>query len=742
MKVLFLFLLAIAFAYPKRYEYPFQDPSLSFEERAEDIVSRLTTQEMIDQMAYGGNGNRPTGAIERLGIKPFVFSAECIAGDIDPATGNTTSFPMSLGTSYSFNRTLVYKIAEYTSDEVRGKHNDYVKQGIYKIHSGITCWTPVVNLFRHPLWGRGQETYGECPIVNAILGAEMVKGLQGTNKRYFKSIATVKHYDVHCGPENNPVDRLSFNALVTEREWRTNYIPAFEAGVKAGAYSAMCSYNSINGIPACANRHLLQDILRDEMGFEGYVISDEGAIEQISDGHHYGYNWESAASLAVLAGTDLEDYGGNNTAYSQLPSALEHNLLNPSDLAKATKRLFMARMKLGEFDPEDMCEYKKLNSDEAEKPEHLKLATEGAEQSIVLLMNKNDIVPLDKNTIEKVGVLGFHGMDGWSCAFGDYHANPSYDIQPVTGLKTLLGNDKIIYESACNNVDCTEYDASSVTRVAEQTDIIIIVGGLDRYHESEGHDRNDLNLPENQIKMIKDAAATGKKVICFFYNAGALDLHEIEGIVDAIYTSPYAGMHVGTAFAEVLFGDYIPSGKLSTTWPMSLDQLLPIVNYTMNGMTYRFWDTNKQGEPLYPFGYGLSYTSFEYSNLHYEPSVTTCETQKISVDVKNTGKYDADEIIFVFISWNDVKYNDWPLRQLGNFDRIHLYSGETKTVTILLSPRSMAVLGDDDKTYVTLPGTISFTIGGQQEGYSKKNPSNVLNGMFTIKGDTFNANSC
>ncbi|KAK8808580.1 hypothetical protein WA158_008481, partial [Blastocystis sp. Blastoise] len=737
MKFVLVFFVALVFAARLRYDFPFQDPSLSFEDRVDDLVGRLTIQEMIDQMAYGGNGNLPTGAIERLGIKPFVFSAECIAGDIGPATGNTTAFPIALATSYSFNRTLVHQIAEYTADEVRGKHNDYVKEGVYKVHAGITCWTPVVNIFRHPLWGRGQETYGECPVVNGILGAEMVKGLQGDNDRYFKAIATIKHYDVHCGPENIPVDRGSFNALVTEREWRTNYVPAFEYGVKAGAYSAMCSYNAINGIPACANRHLLQDILRDEMGFDGYVISDQEAIENEYSKHHYAYDWESAAALSVLAGCDLEDTSFMDNAYTKLPESLRRGLLNPSDIIQATKRLFMARMKLGEFDPEDMCEYKKLNSDEAEKPEHLKLATEGAEQSIALLMNKNNIVPLDRNSIKKIGVVGNHGMNGWAAAFGDYHANPSYDIQPVTGLKRLLGEDRVVYESACKGVACDEYDAEATKKVADQVDIMVVIAGLDRSIEAEGRDRKDIQLPGHQMDMIKDAVASGKKVIAFFYNAGALDLHEVEGIVDAIYTSPYAGMHVGTAFAEVLFGDYCPSGKLSTTWPMSLDQLLPIVNYTMHGMTYRFWDNNKQGEPLYPFGYGLSYTSFEYSNLRYEPSVATCETQKITIDVKNTGKYESDEVIFVFLTWNDVKYDDWPLKQLGNFDRIHLYPGETKTVTIELSPRSMAVLGNDDKTYVTLPGSISFTVGGQQEGYTKKNPSNILKGEFNIKGESF-----
>ncbi|CAI8019306.1 Xylan 1,4-beta-xylosidase [Geodia barretti] len=435
-------------------EFPFRNTSLPFDERVKDLVGRLTLEEMVAQMSHGGaNNNGPAPAIPELGINPYQWGTECISGDVD--AGPATSFPESIGLAAAFDYQLLYTFARAVSNEVRAKNNNYTAHGDYSFHTGLSCWSPVINILRDPRWGRNQETYGEDPWLSGYLGRAYVTGLQGNNSRYVEANAGCKHFDVHGGPENIPVSRFSFNANVTTRDWRMTFLPQFRACIEAGAWSVMCSYNSINGVPACANKELLTDILRNEWGFKGYVVSDQGAIENIMSAHHYTNSTVATAEVAVNAGTCLEDANEEDNVFASIGQAVSEGLITDATVIDAVSRLFLVRMRLGEFDPPEMNPYTKLKvEDYVQSEAHRQLSLEAAMASAVLM--KNDMtmgmtLPIT-TPVNSACVVGPFINDP-SLYFGDYSPTlmPEYIVTVQDGLQDAMISKALSYAEGCTD---------------------------------------------------------------------------------------------------------------------------------------------------------------------------------------------------------------------------------------------------------------------------------------------------
>ncbi len=415
------------------FRYPFQDPSLSFETRVNDLVSRMTLEEKIGQMM------NTAPAIERLGIPQYNWWNECLHGVA--RAGLATVFPQAIGLGATWDEDLIFRLSTAISDEARAKHHEFVRNGKRFIYQGLTFWSPNINIFRDPRWGRGQETYGEDPYLTGRLGIQFVKGLQGDDPKYFKTIATLKHYAVHSGPEP---ERHVFDAVTDERDFRETYIPQFEMGIKEGkAYSVMCAYNSYNGEACCGSNRLLNTILRNEWGFDGYIVSDCGAITDIYQYHQVVATPEEAASLAVKSGCDLECA----TVYQSLKEAVEKKLITEQELDVAVKRLFLARFRLGMFDPPEMVKYTEIPYSVVDSKENRDLALESARKSIVLLKNANNTLPLKKN-LKNIAVIG-PNADDWYMLLGNYNGLPADPVTPLRGIREKLPNTNVMYAQGC-----------------------------------------------------------------------------------------------------------------------------------------------------------------------------------------------------------------------------------------------------------------------------------------------------
>ena len=414
----------------KKYEFPFMDPSLSTEARVNDLVGRMTLDEKIDQMMNAAP------AIDRLHVPQYNWWNECLHGVA--RAGLATVFPQAIGLGATWDTDLIFRMSTAISDEARAKHQDFVRKGKRLIYQGLTFWSPNINIFRDPRWGRGQETYGEDPFLTGKLAIPFIKGLQGDDPKYFKTIATVKHFAVHSGPEP---ERHYFDAVTDERDLRETYLPQFEMSIKEGdAYSVMCAYNRYNGEACCGSDKLLNGILRDEWGFKGYIVSDCGAIADIYEHHKVVASPEAAAALAVKSGCDLEC----STVYQHLKEAVKDDLISEKQIDVAVKRLFTARFKLGMFDPPEMVKYTHIPYSVVDNKAHQELALEAARKSIVLLKNENHILPLKKD-IGTVAIIG-PNADQWLTLLGNYNGTPSDPITPLRGIREkLAGHSKVLY---------------------------------------------------------------------------------------------------------------------------------------------------------------------------------------------------------------------------------------------------------------------------------------------------------
>ncbi len=689
------------------YEDPrvpvYKDTNRSLDERVDDLVGRMTLEEKVSQMVH------PAAAIERLGVPAYNWWNECLHGVA--RAGIATVFPQAIGMAATFNADLVHRMAVATSDEARAKHHESVRNGVREIYRGLTFWSPNINIFRDPRWGRGQETYGEDPYLTSRLGVAFVEGLQGDDDRYLKLVATPKHFAVHSGPET---ERHHFDAQVNARDLWETYLPAFQATVQeADAQSVMGAYNRTNGEPCCASPTLLGEILRERWGFDGYVVSDCWAIRDIYAHHKMVGTPEEAAALAVKEGCDLNC----GDTYDALLKAANEGLISEETLDLSVRRLFRALFRLGMFDPPEQVPYAQIPYDVNDSAEHRALACEVARQSMVLLKNDAGFLPLDAGTLRNIAVVGPNADDA-EVLLGNYSGTPSKAVTPLAGLRTYLGERaNVTYARGCGVLDTSKAGFAQAVAAARGADLVIACMGISQRVEGEEDprdpestaDRDSLDLPGVQEQLLQALYETGVPIVVVLLNGSALSVNWAAEHARAIVDAWYPGEEGGTALAELLFGDYSPAGRLPVTFYKSEDQLPPFEDYAMAGHTYRFFGA----EPLYPFGYGLSYTKFEYADLQISPSTAEAgQDVRIEATVRNTGDRSGDEVVQLYVSDVASSY-PVPLRHLEGFERIHLEAGESRRLSFTLAPAQLAVYDDEGQRLVE-PGALVISVGGGQ----------------------------
>jgi beta-glucosidase len=832
-------------------EYPFQNPGLSSEERAKDLISRLTLEEKAALMCDQSD------AIPRLGIKKFNWWSEALHGLAN--NNGVTVFPEPIGMAASFDDELVHRIFKATSDETRAKYNESQQMGFEnRRFLSLSVWTPNVNIFRDPRWGRGQETYGEDPYLTSRMGIAVVKGLQGpSDVRYKKLLACAKHFAVHSGPEWS---RHSLNLNnVDPRDLYETYLPAFKALVQeADVRQVMCAYQRLDDEPCCGNTRLLQRILREEWGYKYLVVSDCGAITDFFASHKVSSDATHAASKGLMAGTDLECVW-ENYPYKTLPEAVVRNLIREEDIDKSLMRILIGRFDLGEMDDDSLVPWAQIPGSVVNNDDHRKLAYKMALESMTLLQNNNDILPLSES-VNKIAVVGPNANDK-PMLWGNYNGTPVQTISILDGIKTKLPGRKILYDKGCdlvedkvtqsyfdqcsfdskqgfktiywNNPDrkgeivatqqitnpikmttagqhefatgvklegfSAVYETEFIPKVTEEIvfkggatgyfellingesikrynnwrtlpssipykveagkkykieiryaqlynwqaniefdfgrevdvdysdlirklkgiDLVVFVGGLSGKLEGEempvsypgfkDGDRTNIELPSVQRNCLKTLKEAGKKIIFVNCSGSAIALTPETESCDAILQAWYGGESGGQAVADVLFGDYNPSGKLPITFYKNSDQLKDFEDYSMKGRTYRYTTDH-----LFPFGFGLSYSNFEIGTASLsKTTIRANENVRLTVPVKNAGKYDGTEIIQVYThKVNDI---EGPIKTLKGFKRVELIAGELKNITIDLPPSSFEFYNWSQRKVMVMPGEYEVYYGNSSD---------------------------
>lgn len=681
------------------YKFPFYDPSLPVDSRVKDLISRLTLQEKVYQMINS------TPAIPRLGIPEYNWWNEALHGVA--RSGVATIFPQAIGMAATFDDHLIYEAASAISDEARAMYNAAIRMGNRNQYGGLSFWTPNINIFRDPRWGRGQETYGEDPFLTTHMGISFVKGLQGNDPVHLKVAACAKHFAVHSGPEKL---RHEFNAVVSAKDLWETYLPSFHALVNAKVEAVMCAYNSTNGEPCCANQFLLQDVLRNQWKFQGHILSDCGAIDDIYEGHKMVKTEEEAAAIALKRGVNM-NCGGT---YLALTTAVKKGLVSEKQVDSSLTWLLRTRFKLGLFDPQgspyDRLPVSVINSDQ-----NRKLARKVADESIVLLKN-NGVLPL-KNDLKKYFVTGPNASN-IDVLIGNYYG---VNNKLVTILEGIAGQIKpgsqLTYRQGImldrNNVNPADW----TTGEAKDADATIVVLGLSGLLEGEegesiaspnAGDRLDYNLPENQIDFLRKLKKDNKRpVIAVITGGSPMNLSEVHNLADAVLMVWYPGEEGGNAVGDVIFGKISPSGRLPVTFPQSYDQLPPYEDYSMKGRTYRYMEAM----PMYPFGFGLSYTSFEYTNIHISnTSIHKNEALRVEATVTNKGKSDGDEVTELYLK-HEGSGMEAPLYALKGFTRFFLKAGESKRIRFDLTPDMLSLINENGQS-VQPSDQIVIYIGG------------------------------
>ncbi len=712
--LLLLVLLAPMLALKKKpkFQYKFQDYTLSVEVRVNDLVSKMTLEEKVSQM-----DNR-SPAIDRLGIPAFNWWNEALHGVARATTFKTTVYPQAIGNAATFDKAAIHQMANYIGMEGRAINNESIRnKTTINQYVNLTYWSPNINIFRDPRWGRGQETYGEDPFLTMTMGQEFVTGLQGNDPKYLLAAACAKHYAVHSGPEST---RHKFDTDVSDYDLWDTYLPAFHnLVVNAKVAGVMCAYNALKGQPCCGSDLLLTNILRNKWKFTGYVTSDCGAIDDMSkaDGHHTSPDQESAASDAVLHGTDVECIVGRTTLYPTLVKAVKDGKLTEKDIDISVKRLFTIRFRLGLFDPEEQVKFRQIPMSELESPAHHAQALKMAHESVVLLKNEGNLLPLSKS-IKKIAILG-PNADNEKSIIGNYYGTASHLVTPIQGIKAKLGPGVEVVYKAGSGYTTGNPTAKATADSVKDADVIIYMGGISPQLEGEemavtregfaGGDRTSIMLPKAQTEILKALKATGKPVVFVMMTGSALATPWESENIPAIVNAWYGGQDAGTALADVLFGDYNPAGRLPVTF-YKADSDLPAAfdDYSMKNRTYRYFD----GTPLYGFGYGLSYTTFKYDMLTTPASLQSGQKNTVTVKVTNTGKKDGDEVTELYISHLGLKTKT-AIRALKGFERTHLKVGESKVLTFQLSPDDLKVV-DSEGVSKVFKGKVSISVGGSQ----------------------------
>lgn len=858
-----LLLIALGFSFIiSNAQHPYQNPALSSEERAKDLISRLTLEEKAALMCDVSD------PIPHLGVKKFNWWSEALHGLAN--NNNVTVFPEPIGMAASFDDELVYKIFNATSDEVRAKYHDAIRNGgENRRFLSLSVWTPNVNIFRDPRWGRGQETYGEDPYLTSRMGVSVVKGLQGpADARYKKLLACAKHYAVHSGPEWNRHE-LNLTDVDPRDLWET-YLPAFKSLVQeADVRQVMCAYQRLNDEPCCGNTRLLQTILRDQWGFKHLVVSDCGAIGDFYTSHKVSSDATHAAAKGVLSGTDVECQWDNHN-YKLLPDAVAKGLISEEEIDKRLMRVLIGRFDLGEMDDDSKVEWTKIPMSIVNNVEHQKLALEMARESMTLLQNKNNVLPL-KKSLKKIAVIGPNANDK-PMLWGNYNGTPVRTISILDGIISKLSPDKVLYDKGCDLVEnkvtesyfphismdgqkgfkatywntpdrsgnavavqqltspiklttagqhefasgvrlegfSAKYEAEFVALQDEEIvfkcgatgffellvngeslikysnwrtlpsrtpfkvekgktykieihyaqlnnwqanlefnfgkevdvdytdllnklkgiDVVVFVGGLSTLLEGEempvsypgfkGGDRTDIELPEVQRNCLKALKNAGKKVIFVNCSGSAIGLVPETQSSDAILQAWYGGESGGQAVADVLFGDYNPSGKLPITFYRDTTQIAGFEDYSMKGRTYRF-----MSDPLFPFGFGLSYTKFDIGKAKLSnTSISTNGSIQLVVPVSNSGKMDGTEVVQVYV--RKINDNDGPLKTLRGFQRLKISAGKTVEASIDLPASAFEFYDRTSGKMTVAPGEYEIMYGNSSDDKALKREKIVI----------------
>ncbi|MBQ7178000.1 MAG: glycoside hydrolase family 3 C-terminal domain-containing protein [Victivallales bacterium] len=665
---------------------PFRDKKLPIEQRIDDLLSRLTYDEKLDFL------NFKTQGIARLGIPAYSWWSEALHGLA--RSGAATVFPQAIALAATFTPQIVERMGKIIAEEGRARHFDALKHGQTGIYYGLCYCAPNVNIFRDPRWGRGHETYGECPFLTGQLGAAYVRGIQGSKNGHLRAVAVPKHYAAHSGPE---AGRTSFNCVVSEKDLHETYLPAFKACVKAGAMSIMPAYTACNGTPCTINSHLLVDILRKQWGFQGVAMSDCGAGVRLVTGHKAFDNYTDALKCAFENGLDIAMDNLNEEYYKQL-HALK---LDPRFLDDKLRLQFRILFRLGLMDdePDDVP-----SPDVIESPQFRREALNASRRSIVLLKNQNGLLPLDKKKLNSIAVIG-PNADNVHALMGNYYGRATRVVTLLQGvLNEADGDVHVIYARGSDLVPMRTENVPTIAEAvsaAERADVTLLFVGLSPELEDEettgcysknGADKIDLELPENQQELVKAVGAVAKKLVIINMSGSAVRIpDEKAGAVLQVF---YPGAEGGTAVADVLFGKVNPSGHLPVTFYKDIKDLPDFSNYDMAGRTYRYFS----GKVQYPFGYGLSYTEFKCTKLCGPAAWKANRRNTLKVTWKNYGKRAGEDVIQVYVRALDASVGT-PLRQLVAVKRVSLKAGEEKEFAIVLSNETFALYDANGKQF-------------------------------------------
>ncbi len=665
------------------------------EKKAKELVAQMTVEERASQLRYD------SPAIKRLGVPAYNWWNEALHGVA--RAGVATSFPQAIGMAATFDDELLQKIADTIATEGRAKYNEYSKHEDRDIYKGLTFWSPNVNIFRDPRWGRGHETYGEDPYLSSRLGVAFVKGLQGEGE-HLKSAACAKHFAVHSGPE---AVRHEFNAIVSKKDMRETYLPAFEACVKEAKVEAvMGAYNRTNGEACCASPTLMNDILRGEWGFDGHYVSDCWAIKDFHEHHFITKTAEESAALALKTGCDLNC--GNT--YLQIMKAYQKELVTEADITKSAERLFTTRYLLGLFEG---SEFDAIPYEKVECKEHLELAEDAAKKGIVLLKN-NGILPINKKKVRTIGVIG-PNANSRLALIGNYHGTSSRYITLLEGIQEEAADEvKVLYSEGCDlsrdrveNLAMAQDRIMEAVCVAEHSDIVVLCVGLNETLEGEegdegnnyaSGDKQDLSLPAPQQQLIEKILQLGKPTVVCLMAGSAIDLNYAEEHADAVVQLWYPGARGGKSAADILFGACSPSGKLPITFYKNLEELPVFEDYAMKNRTYRYMEE----EALYPFGYGLTYGNVNVTHASVlKNSDFNGETEEITIEaiISNDGKCATEDIVQIYIK--DIE-SEYAVKNynLCCFKRVSLEKGENKKIELQVSQKAFTIVDDKGDRYI------------------------------------------
>jgi len=683
-----------------------KEKNAEFRKRAAELVAQMTLEEKVGQTLNWAPG------IDRLGIKKYNWWNEALHGVA--RAGVATVFPQAIGLAATFDEDFLEEIADAISTEGRAKFNMQQASDDGDIYKGLTFWSPNVNIFRDPRWGRGHETFGEDPYLTSRLGVRFIQGLQGHDENYLKAAACAKHFAVHSGPEGV---RHSFDAVATKQDMRETYLPAFKACVQeAKVETVMGAYNRTNGQPCCGHKELLQDILRDEWGFEGHVVSDCWAIKDFHEGHLVTKTPVESVSMAMNNGCDLNC--GNLFHY--LKQAVEEGRVKESRLDEALVNLFTTRMKLGVFDKLEDNKFNEIPYSVVDSKPMRELNRKAAEKCVVLLKNADNFLPLDKSKLKTVGVIG-PNANSRAALVGNYEGTASRYWTVLEGIQDYLGEEvRVMTSEGCHlcrpkaqGLGQPDDRLSEVRGVCAESDVVIACLGLDATLEGEegdtgnefaSGDKPNLNLPGLQQHILEEIYACGKPVILVLLSGSALAVNWADEHIPAIIQGWYPGAQGGKAIADIIFGEKNPEGKLPVTFYRSTDELPEFTDYSMKGRTYRYM----KSEPLYPFGFGLSYTTFAYSDVKVDKNTLDAEGVTVTATVTNTGKMDGAETMQVYVK---VNQENTPNAQLKGIKKIALAAGESKTVSVKLPVESFALFDEEGVLRLTA-GDATVYVGG------------------------------